>query len=386
MATNDTELLLVDDDRAVLRAYRNMLARQGFAVQTASNGQAAAALLDTRSFDVIVSDIAMPEISGIDFLRAVRARDLDVPVILMTGGPDLGTAMAAVEHGAFRYLPKPVEADELRATISEAAKLHKMAKLKREAQSLVAHSARALDERAALEARLRSALDGLWMAFQPIVDWREHRVYGYEALLRSSDPEMGNPASILDAAEQLGRLHELGRAVRRTVAAAAVNAPSGVKLFVNLHSADLSDDELYAEDSPLARIADSVVLEITERESLGDVRNLATCIATLKSRGFQMAVDDLGAGYSGLTSFTQIHPEVTKLDMSLVRGIDCDPKRKSIVRSMTALCHELGMTVVAEGVETIAERDVLKDLECDLFQGYFFGRPARAFAALEHVA
>jgi len=97
--------------------------------------------------------------------------------------------------------------------------------------------------------------------------------------------------------------------------------------------------------------------------------------------GFRVAVDDLGVGYAGLTSFTQLEPEVVKLDMSLIRNIDQHPKKQSIVGAMKRLCDELGMAVVAEGVETVAERDALVELGLDLLQGYLFGSPARGFEA-----
>jgi len=95
--------------------------------------------------------------------------------------------------------------------------------------------------------------------------------------------------------------------------------------------------------------------------------------------GFRIAVDDLGAGYAGLTSFTQLEPEIAKLDMSLVRGIDADPRRQSIVLSMKRLCDELDIAVVAEGVETVGERDALAELGCHLLQGYLFAKPAEGF-------
>jgi EAL domain-containing protein (putative c-di-GMP-specific phosphodiesterase class I) len=150
---------------------------------------------------------------------------------------------------------------------------------------------------------------------------------------------------------------------------------------VNLHSADLNDEELYSADAPLSKIADRVVLEVTERASLYGVKNVAACVARLKALGFQMAVDDLGAGYAGLTSFTQLEPGVAKLDMSLVRGVDADARRQSIVRTMRTLCDELGIVVIVEGVETSAERDTLTGLGCDLLQGYLFARPQRGFEA-----
>jgi EAL domain-containing protein (putative c-di-GMP-specific phosphodiesterase class I) len=168
------------------------------------------------------------------------------------------------------------------------------------------------------------------------------------------------------------------------VAAAAVSpACEGVKLFVNLHSADLNDDDLYSATAPLSKIADRVVLEVTERASLHDVKNVTASVARLKALGFSIAIDDLGAGYAGLTSFTQLEPEVAKLDMTLVRGVDVDPRRQSIVRSMKKLCDELSMLVIAEGVETAEERDHLVELGCDLLQGYLFAKPQREFGVVK---
>jgi len=222
----------------------------------------------------------------------------------------------------------------------------------------------------------------MWMAFQPVVAWRERRVLGYEALLRSDEPLMRSPAAMLDAAEHLGRLRELGEAVRAKVAQVVdAGAASDASFFVNLHSADLNDDALYAADASLSKIASRVVLEITERASLDAVKNVPARVAKLKALGFRIAVDDLGAGYAGLTSFTQLDPDVAKLDMSLVRGIDTDLRRQTIVRSMKQLCDQLGVLVIAEGIETAAERDTLCELGCDLFQGYFFARPDRGFPA-----
>jgi len=374
-------LLLVDDDAAVKRAYSAALTRHGATVETASGGSAAAERVKARAFDVIVSDISMPDMSGIDFLKIVRASDPDVPVILMTGEPSLESAVRAVEYGAFRYLAKPVGGQELWDAVLRAARLHKMAKLKLEALELRDSGRQRLGERAALEVIFGAAMDRIWMAWQPIVAWREQLVFGYEALLRSSDLRMGNPAELLDAAERLERIHDLGRVVRAQVAAAAPGAPAGVKLFVNLHSADLNDEELYSADSPLSAIADRVVLEVTERASLHAVKNVAGCVTRLKARGFQIAIDDLGAGYAGLTSFTQLEPELAKLDLSLIRGVDTDVRRQSIIRSMQGLCEDLGMRVIAEGVETTTERDRLVGLGCDLLQGFLFGKPERGFVA-----
>jgi EAL domain-containing protein (putative c-di-GMP-specific phosphodiesterase class I)/ActR/RegA family two-component response regulator len=375
----EVSLLLVDDDAGVRRAYQRSLARSGWKVEAVASGKEAIGRVTSESFEVILSDIAMPEMSGVEFLRAVREHDLDVPVVLMTGDPELTSAIRAVEYGAFQYLVKPVEPALLDDTVRRAARMHKLARLKREALELLGGGPALLGDRASLEARFASALEQLWMAYQPIVAWRERRIFGYEALLRSGDPALKNPGEFLEVAERLGRLHELGRAIRARVAQAAHEAPEDALLFVNLHASDLNDDELFAAQSSLAPIARRLVLEVTERASMDAVKNPAARTQDLRAMGFRIAVDDLGAGYAGLSSFMQLEPEFAKLDMSLVRGIDSDPRRQSIVRSMKLLCDELNMLVVAEGVETASERDMLVELGCDLLQGYLFARPDRGF-------
>jgi EAL domain-containing protein (putative c-di-GMP-specific phosphodiesterase class I) len=126
-------------------------------------------------------------------------------------------------------------------------------------------------------------------------------------------------------------------------------------------------------------MASTVVLEITERAALDDISDLRTRVARLRTMGFRLAVDDLGAGYAGLTTFATLEPEVVKLDMSLVRDVDKNPVKRRVIDKMTALSHELNMLVVAEGVETVAERDVLRAVGCDLLQGYLIARPGRPF-------
>ena len=102
-------------------------------------------------------------------------------------------------------------------------------------------------------------------------------------------------------------------------------------------------------------------------------------IAALRRMGFRIAIDDLGAGYAGLTSFATLEPEFVKLDMSLVRDIDKSHTKEALVRSMATVCRELGMMVVAEGVETPEERDLLVALNCDFLQGYILAKAGKPF-------
>jgi EAL domain-containing protein (putative c-di-GMP-specific phosphodiesterase class I)/FixJ family two-component response regulator len=372
--------LVVDDDDGVRRDFARILQHCGFRVVQATNGAEAVERLKGASFEIILSDLEMPGSTGIDLLKAVRHYDLDIPVILITGKPDLSSAMQAVEYGAFRYLTKPIELEELSRVARQAATMHRLAKLKREALDVIGAEGRQLGDRASLDARFNLALDKLWIAFQPIVHLAERKAVAYEALVRSNEPTLKTPLDLLDAAERLDRMHDLSRRIRHLVAETAPQAPFGALLFINLHARDLNDDELYSVGSPLASIAGRVVLELTERASLKDVPSLVPKIARLRQLGFRVAIDDLGAGYAGLSSFTQLEPDFVKLDMSLVRGVDRSERKQRVIRAMNRLCEtELSIQVVTEGVETVAEREALLREGCSLLQGYLFAKPAQGF-------
>ena len=355
-------ILLVDDDPAVLRAVGRSLRSRGYAVVTAQNGEEATRQIGENAFDVILSDIGMPGINGIQLLREVREHDLNVPIILITGEPAVETAVQALEYGAFHYLTKPIANEALEAVLEKAVRTHRMARIKQQAAELLGNANALGADRAGLEASFERAMQNLWMAYQPILDPRTCTVFGYEALLRSNEPSLPHPGAVLDAATRLGRLEELGRLIRSRAAVPMISAPLAGRLFVNLHVTDLLDPLLASPDSPLAAIASRVVLEITERSSLDEVRDVRARIAVLREMGYSIAVDDLGAGYAGLTSFTLLEPEIVKLDMSLIRDVHQNSTKQKVVRSMTALSKDMGMIVVAEGVESQAERDCLIDL------------------------
>jgi EAL domain-containing protein (putative c-di-GMP-specific phosphodiesterase class I)/ActR/RegA family two-component response regulator len=371
-------VLVVDDEVQLARAYARWLTAAGYAVETAHDGRSAAELLTRSTFDAILSDIAMPGMTGVELLRTVRQRDLDVPVVLMTARPALESAVEAVELGALRYLVKPIDNEILESVTEHAVRLHRLAKLKREALRLSGASTQPGD-RAGLEEAFDRALAGLWLAFQPIVSLSERRVFAFEALMRSRATALPHPGAILLAAERLDRLPDLGRAIRALAALAAKNLPEGSLLFLNLHPADLQDPALYERDQPLTAYADRVVLEVTERAALDEVHNLRERAAQLRQLGYRLAVDDLGAGYAGLATFASLDPEVVKIDMSLIRDIQISRTKRSLVASLVGVCRDLGMKVIAEGVETSTERDVLTELGCELLQGYLFARPAAEF-------
>jgi EAL domain-containing protein (putative c-di-GMP-specific phosphodiesterase class I) len=369
-------VLVVDDEALVLDVIARTL-EGTFDVTACSAGAQALAEIEKGSFSAVVCDINMPNMNGLELLRAVRDLDPDLPVLLVTGQPTWEGAAQAIEYGVFRYLPKPFNLDDLRETVKQATQLYRLARLKREAISLGGIAGPS--DRAGLEASFERVLASFGMAFQPIVSLSKKNVLGYEALLRSNEPSLPNPGDVLEAAERLDATHRLGRAVRAFVAERRPLMHRDWLLFVNLHPGDLLDPDLTMPGSPLAAIASCVVLEITERAPLSGLERVRERCFELRRMGFRIAVDDLGAGYAGLTSFAVLDPDIVKVDMNLVRGIESSAVKRRLVASVVALCREMEMMLVAEGVETVAERNVLSELGCDLFQGFLFARPASAF-------
>ena len=372
-------VLIVDDEAGLRNAYIRILTAAGFAVDSCESAEGVVERLRRgERYLVILTDLVMAGMDGIDLLRIVRQFDADVPVIILTGRPSLRSTIAAVEHQTFRYLLKPVTPQVLSETVRAAAGMYRLSTLKRRALEICENEGWRT-EAGSLEERFDSALEQLFMVYQPIVA-TPGESFGFEALVRTGEAAMGGPEHLFSAAERLGRVQELGRMIRLRVSSDIERAPPESVLFVNLHASDLADPELYSPDSALSRHAARVVLEITERKSLDGVGDMPRRLADLRKLGYRIAVDDLGAGYAGLSCFNVLEPDIVKLDMSLIRDIDKLPRKHALVESMIRVCQrDLGMQVVCEGVETAAERDTLLALGPTLLQGYFFARPQREF-------
>ena len=371
--------LVADDDASARRFFARLLSIEGFEVSSAANGQEAREILGDLRFDIVLSDIAMPGMGGIQLLRAVREVDLDVPVILITGDPSVETAAKAVEYGALRYLVKPVKAKELREIVRYATRIHDLARVKREALAL-SNSAGMAADAAGLETTFERGLETLWMAYQPIIDPRKRSVVAYEALMRSGEPTLPNPCDLLDAAERLGCIHQLGRAIRERVSSALARGATQHDVFVNLHPAELEDELLYSRSAPLTRYAERVVLEVTERDRIDQIGGLDKRVETLRELGFRFAIDDLGAGYAGLQSFVHLQPDIVKIDMGLVRNLHRDKTKARLIQSISELCSDMKIRTIAEGIERPEERDRATELGVDLLQGFLFSIPQRGFA------
>lgn len=365
-------VLVAEDDAGLLEVLTTLLTESGYEVLRAASGRDAIAQLRSASVDIVLTDIVMPDATGVEVLRAARERDLDTPVILMTGNPSVPTAVEALSLGALSYLVKPVAEATLLGALSTALGLARLASLRRQAVAELG-GGRLMADRAGLEMALARAQAGMWMAYQPVIWARTGELFGHEALLRTTDPELASATAFLDVAERLDRIPELGRLIRQRIAQNLPALPEAV--LVNVHPLELMDPKLGEDPDALSPFADRVVLEVTERASLEGVGDLRERGRQLRARRFRLAVDDLGAGYAALSSFASLQPDLVKIDISLVHGLDQHPTKRKLVTSVVELCRDLGILVVAEGVETNAERDVLLHVGCDLLQGHLLGRP-----------
>lgn len=375
-------VLLVDDNPLVLRCLKRALEACPLPIETCASARKALERVASGNVEVVISDVDMPDMSGLELLRQIHALDSDLPVALLTGVPCVDTAAEAVEHGAFSYLLKPVDIAALLHTIARASQAHCAARNRRYVLAS-ARDSHCLLPSPESQQTFENAMQSMWLAYQPIVRSSDQTIAGYEALLRSDTPSLAEPEPFLGAAEQLSEMKRLGRKVRALAARELRHAQGPITLFVNLHPQDLLDDDLVRLASPLTDVASQVVLEITERAGLSRVESLQSKLRELRSLGFRIAVDDLGAGYSSLNNVAALEPEFIKLDMALVRNIDSSATKQKIVSSVVSLAQAMGTSIIAEGIETAAECDAVVGLGCQLLQGFLFARPERELARVD---
>ena len=206
---------------------------------------------------------------------------------------------------------------------------------------------------------------------QPIVRPSDVVVVGYEALARMPGDPQRPPDWWLEVASDFG----LRKRLELACLAAAVRLgppPEGRMLFVNASPTTIADPALL---DLRGEFPDGLVMEITEQEPVEDYDSFRDCLAGFLQRGVRLAIDDAGAGYSSLRHVVELSPDYLKLDRELVSGIDKDATRRALMRAVVAFAREVGTSVIAEGVETRGELDVLRDAEVHLVQGYLLARP-----------
>ena len=214
-------------------------------------------------------------------------------------------------------------------------------------------------------------------AFQPIVDLSTKSIYAHEALIRGVNGEGAHTVLSKINSHNTYRFDQACRVK-------AVKTAAELKLD-NLLSINFMPNAVYRPELCIKTTleaaqkykfpANNIIFEFTEGEKI-NIKHLQNIIREYKKLGFKTAIDDFEAGYAGLSLLVEFQPDILKIDMDLLRNIDSDKPRQIVVNALVKMCHELNVTVLAEGVETIPERNYLFNQGINLMQGYLFARPA----------
>ncbi|HEY9861543.1 MAG TPA: EAL domain-containing protein [Candidatus Obscuribacterales bacterium] len=238
----------------------------------------------------------------------------------------------------------------------------------------------------------------LWLQYQPIVSLKTNRIMGFEALIRWHHPERGlvPPADFIPVAEETGLIVPIGQWVLRQAChqlytwQQLMSSPWPLIVSVNLSSRQFRQPDLVDQVSQILEETHLnpryLKLEITESVVMENAEVATMMLQQLKSLGIQLAIDDFGTGYSSLSYLHRFPIDTLKIDRSFINRIDIDGENLEIARTIVTLAWNLGMDVIAEGVETAKQLAQLKALKCEYAQGYFFAKPLNREAATALIA
>lgn len=365
------EILVAEDEPVIVAFLTRLLGKAGHTVVGFGDGRAALVAAAKHGFDLAIVDIGLPGLDGISVLHELRESQPHVPRILMSGGLDLPTVVKAINRGEIaQVLEKPFSGGAVLEAVERA--------LETRAQVEARLAGASADESLHREA-LAECLEGqmIRMALQPIIDARTGVVVAREALMRSAHPTLKSPLDILAAAELHSALDEMGMQVARRIAELLPRLAEDEKVFINLHPRDLRDvDELMKRFACFGEHRQRVVLEITERSSVLELSSWERAVRVLQDSGYQLAVDDVGAGYNSLAVLAELQPQYIKVDRSIV--VDCHKhgRKQRLLELLCRFADSTETTLIAEGVECAEEAEALRECGAHYLQGYFFGRPS----------
>jgi EAL domain-containing protein (putative c-di-GMP-specific phosphodiesterase class I) len=375
-------VLVADDEPALRGALAELLAHEDRVsfVGAAADADEAIALAARERPDVALVDVKMPAGGGPRAAREIQRLSPTTRVIALSAFEDRPTVLEMLRAGAVGYLVKGTPTEDIMGSIRRVAEggtslsdevvngiVHELSsQLRREEIELQQVEAR----RDEIQRFLRG--DGLSMAFQPIVNLEDHDVAGVEALARFRSFPLRSPHEWFVEAIALDLGVQLELATIRHAISLLAQLPPRAYLSVNCSHRAARAEELLPVLEP---VASRMVVEITEHEAVDDYDELARALAPLRELGVRIAIDDAGAGYASLRHTLQIAPDIVKVDISLTRSIDSDRGRRALASALISFAEEMGMTIVAEGIETAAELQTLQELGVHYGQGYFLAHP-----------
>jgi EAL domain-containing protein (putative c-di-GMP-specific phosphodiesterase class I) len=381
-------VLVVDDNPSNVRLLERILARSGnIEVATCLEAGEAFNAFVASEPDLVLLDLHMPQMDGLEVMARIRAAVPDgefLPVIVVTADASRVARDRVLAAGAADFLTKPFDYTEVTLRVRNLLETRRLnlalRRHNRDLEMEVDRERRRLamveEARRTVVARVERVLhgDGVRIHFQPIVDLWSGKMEGVEALARFQETPARPPNLWLAEAEAVGMGVEAELSLVRHAVAAWGQLGARGYLAVNLSPAALCCPEASAVLGSVPRGV--AVVELTEHVEVADYSQLLEVRARLQSAGIRLAIDDTGAGISSFQHVLRLHPDVIKLDRSLIQDLDSDPARRVLVRALMALSDTTGSEVVAEGIETMAELNALKGLGVRLGQGFLLGRPA----------
>ena len=383
-------VLLIDDEPAVGELVRTVAESLGVHCEAVQSAPAFFAALHPE-VSLIFLDLRMSGLDGVEILRLLSQRASTPPIVLMSGmGPRvLETAQALAGSMGLRiagYLLKPFRVAEVEAILRK--------QIDPELTPLRPGS----PGPGVTAGELRSGLarDEFELHFQPQWHIGEDRIAGLEALVRWHHPAQGLllPGQFIPFAEANGLINPLGWAVIRKALAAfreiAGSGGSGFTISINVPVQSVEDlsfpERLIGMAAQAGVEAEQIVLELTESGLIRRRMQTLDVLTRLRMRGVGLSIDDFGTGYSMIQQLRDVPATELKIDRDLINEIDTRESVEVMVRKMIEMGHELGMRIVAEGIERDAQRAALDRLRCDLLQGTLFCEPLPLFALQEWMA
>lgn len=380
-------ILVVDDNRANLSLMGAVLEGAGHEnVVLVEDPLRVIDLVKSLKPDAILLDLHMPRLSGFDILRLLEGvvePDDFLPVLVVTADLTTETRRTALDAGAHDILIKPVDVVEVVQRTNILLETRRLTRELRQSNKALSQRVFRQEEQerkaTAEQERTRSTIievlsgEAMRSVFQPIVDAAAGKIVGVEALTRFESEPIRSPDKWFADAAGVGLGFSLEMAAIRSALKHQRALPDGAYLSVNCSPEVLTDPGLEALADEVD--ASRVVLEMTEHTAISDYTAVLERLAVLRSRGFRVAVDDAGSGFASLQHILQLRPDIIKLDSGLIRDIDADPAKRALATAMISFAQELGAELVAEGVETVEEFEVVRQLGISKIQGYLLGRP-----------
>ncbi|MFB3739659.1 MAG: EAL domain-containing protein [Candidatus Velamenicoccus archaeovorus] len=380
-------MLVADDHPKTRRALADLVGAEPSLelAGVAHDAEGAVRLADRHRPDVALIDVRMPGGGGVRAARGIRRRSPGTRVVAFSAYGDLVSVAEMLRAGADSYLVKGSSRAEIVDAIRHAARGHGTVStdLVRELTGLVPRREHGHSRPSGRGAsRIQQALSshGLAMVFQPIFDLASRIVVGHEALARFTLGPERPPDAWFAEAEAVGLGGELEAAALRSALAQLDRLRPDTYLSLNTSPQTAASGLLRRL---LAGVERRVVIEITEHAPVQDYDELCDALDGLRSRGARVAVDDAGAGFSSLTRILRLRPDFLKLDVALIRGIDADPARQGLASALSSFASGIGAAIVAEGIETDTELEILRELGVPFGQGFLLGRPAPLDALIQ---